>query len=464
MNALMRVLLPPRSLEAELEEYERDDPTRTDVLAWSVATWLASLSLLRALEAALFAWIIFVVLFRFRASMRVLRAAIWTPPFLLLVGYLLVTAAATLAYGRENMWSLVMPERKFLIPFLLVPVLHRWRLLLLGLVAGGAIEVAVMLCRAAMRSPVWPELKIDLVDGTEWTLVVLVAATLFAALGTRGATRFAWGALGLLTLSLQGVLSQRAPFVGALVALVATIVVGWRFFARGTRVSIVVAVPLLMGCALAVSTLGGGVAAKRFELIFASGDGGTTVVEEIGPRSRAAPIVDYQTLNEYSSQRLELWRWTAHGISEEPFIGHGRKAWRTEVDRLIDEAPAEVRAERGATIVRWAREIGYSHNTPLDVLFESGFVGASLLFTLVCLGLWGALKRLRDEPIAVIPIAAFVGLCAAAHFEFVFARSIQGATLIAVAVLVLVPRPSAAQWERSGLGRSDAWIARLFGA
>jgi hypothetical protein len=57
-----------------------------------------------------------------------------------------------------------------------------------------------------------------------------------------------------------------------------------------------------------------------------------------------------------------------------------------------------------------------------------------------------------------------VGLCAAAHFEFVFARSIQGATLISVAVLILVPRPSAAQWERSGLGRSDAWIARLFGA
>ncbi|MFM1867938.1 MAG: O-Antigen ligase [Planctomycetota bacterium] len=460
----MRVLLPPRSLEAELEEYERDDPTRTDVLAWSAATWLASLSLLRALEAALFAWLIFVLLFRFRASARVLRAAIWTPAFVLLVGYLLVTAAATLAYGRENMWSLAIPERKFLIPFLLVPVLHRWRLLLLGLVTGGAIEVAVMLCRAGLRVSVWPELKIDLVDGTEWTLVVLVAATMFAALRTRGATSFAWGALGLLTLSLQGMLSQRAPFVGALVALIATIVVGWRFFARGTRVSIVVAVPLLIGCAIAVSSLGGGVTAKRFDLLFESGDGGATVVEEIGPQSRTAPIFDYQTLNEYSSQRLELWRWTANGISEEPFIGHGRKAWRTEVDRLIDEAPAEVRAERGATIVRWAREIGYSHNTPLDVLFESGFIGAGLLVTLIALGLWGAFKRLREEPIAVIPIAAFVGLCAAAQFEFVFARSIQGATLISCAVLVLVPRPSAAQWERSGLGRSDAWIARLFGA
>jgi hypothetical protein len=117
VNALLRVLLPLDRSKAELEEYERDDPTRTDVLAWSAATWLASLSLLRALEAALFAWLIFVVLFRFRASARVLRAAIWTPPFVLLLGYLLVTAAATLAYGRENMWSLAMPERKFLIPF-----------------------------------------------------------------------------------------------------------------------------------------------------------------------------------------------------------------------------------------------------------------------------------------------------------------------------------------------------------
>ena len=446
------VIFPPRSLEAELEEYERADPTRTDVLAWSAAAWLASLSLLRALEAVLFAWLIVVVLFRFRASLRVLRAAFWTPPFLLVFAYLVWTAIATLAYGRDNMWELTIPERRFLIPLLLVPVLHRWRLLLLGLIAGGALEVAIMMVRAALRSSVWPELSTNLVDGTQWTLVVLVAAGTFAMFVARGRVRMVGGILAGLALVFQGALTQRAPFVGSLAAVVAVAVIGWQFFSRRTRLVVGFGAPLLLGLAVGVSALSGGVATKGLTAIRES-----SVVWD----PHRAPTV-YQQLNEYSSQRIELWRWTAHAIGDAPVLGHGRKAWRTEVDRLIDAAPAEVRAERGATVVRWAREIGYSHNTILDVLFESGFVGAGLLLATVILGLRGAFRRLREEPIAVILLAAFFGLCLAAQFEFVFARSIQGATLISVAVLTLVPRPSAAQWERSGLGRSDAWISKLF--
>ena len=247
------VIFPPRSLEAELEEYERADPTRTDVLAWSAAAWLASLSLLRALEAVLFAWLIVVVLFRFRASLRVLRAAFWTPPFLLVFAYLVWTAIATLAYGRENMWELTIPERRFLIPLLLVPVLHRWRLLLLGLIAGGALEVAIMMVRAALRSSVWPELSTNLVDGTQWTLVVLVAAGTFAMFVARGRVRMVGGILAGLALVFQGALTQRAPFVGSLAAVVAVAVIGWQFFSRRTRLVVGFGAPLLLGMAVGVS-------------------------------------------------------------------------------------------------------------------------------------------------------------------------------------------------------------------
>jgi hypothetical protein len=87
-----------------------------------------------------------------------------------------------------------------------------------------------------------------------------------------------------------------------------------------------------------------------------------------------------------------------------------------------------------------------------------------LLGATIVLGLRGAFRRLPGETLAVIPIAAFLGVLVASQFEFVLARSIQGATAFTLGVLVLMPRPSASQWERSGLGRSDGWISRLFGS
>ncbi len=445
MSGWLRVLIPPRSLESELEEYERADPTRTDVLAWSAAAWIASLSTLRILESILFAVVVFVVLFRFRASARVIRAALWTPALACLLLYLLWTTAVTALHlpsidGWRDLGALV-PERRFLIPLMLVPVMHRWRLLLLGLVAGGAIEVAAMLVRAALRASVWPELSVELTDGTQWTLVALVAAGAFAAVSAERAARVGGVAFALLALGLQGSLTQRAPFAGSLVALLAVAVLGFRFLKPRVRIALAIGAPLLLALAIGTSILGGGVAAKRLESL--------------------SSLASYERLNDYTSSRLELWRLTLEAVAEAPIVGHGRGTWRTEIDRVALAEPEQTEAI--ARIVE-AREIQYSHNTVLDVLFESGAIGLVLLGATIVLGLRGAFRRLPGETLAVIPIAAFLGVLVASQFEFVLARSIQGATAFTLGVLVLMPRPSASQWERSGLGRSDGWISRLFGS
>ena len=445
MLGWLRLLTPPRSLEAELEEYERADPRRTDVLAWLASAWIASLSTLRLLESILFALVVFVVLFRFRASARVIRAALWTPALACLLLYLLWTTAVTVAHlppidGWRDLHALV-PERRFLIPLMLVPVLHRWRLLLLGLVAGGAIEVAAMLVRAALRASVWPELSVELTDGTQWTLIALVAAGAFAAVSAERGARIIGATFALLALGLQGSLTQRAPFAGSLFALLAVAVLGYRFLRPRVRVALAILAPVLLALAIGASILGGGVAAKRLESL--------------------SSLASYERLNDYTSSRLELWRLTLRAAAEAPIVGHGRGTWRAEIDRVALAEP-----EQTAAIQRIvdAREIRYSHNTVLDVLFESGAVGLVLLGTTIVLGLRGAFRRLPGETIAVIPIAAFLGVLVASQFEFVIARSIQGATAFTLGVLVLMPRPSASQWERSGLGRSDGWISRLFGS
>jgi O-antigen ligase len=102
--------------------------------------------------------------------------------------------------------------------------------------------------------------------------------------------------------------------------------------------------------------------------------------------------------------------------------------------------------------------VHYSHNSELDVLYTSGVVGLSCLVIVGIIGIRTALRRLRGEPLAAVSIAALAGTLAASQFDFVFARSIPGALLIVLGLIVLLPRPSSSEWSRRGLGREDDWL------
>ena len=440
------MLLPARSLADELEEYERGDFTRTRLLAWCAAAWCASLSLFRPVEAAMFGVVAFICVYRLPATARVWRAALWTPAGMLVVLYLVLTAVITALDPARVEWSELLPKRMFFIPLLLLPVLPRWRLLLAGLAVGAALGALVSFGRALYHWAGQPEFRIEITDGSAWTLTVGVVFGFSALLGSQRLLQIVGVLGGAAILAMQSTMTQRAPVFGALVGLVvlgALAVQRLRF--RG-RIAVAVLIPLAVIGTIALSFLSGGAANKSLREAFGVGD-----------RATAPTVVlpDYEAMSAFSSSRLELWRVTALAVPDRFWFGHGRYAWRADIDGVIDAMPSPTPSSER---IRRAREVKYAHNTPLDVLYESGIVGLGLLAAAFTVGLVGAFRRMHAEPLAIVAVAALVGTLASAQFDHVFQRSIQGAVLCTLAVMVLFPRPSSSAWSRAGLGAQDDGI------
>jgi O-antigen ligase len=415
---------PIGSLAEEIEEYERRDQARTRLMAWTMAAWCAALSSFRPLEAAVFGVASFIAVYRLPATLRVVRAAMRSPVALLVLGYLVVVAVATLRSPvPAGAWT-VLPSRMFAVPLLMLPVLGRWRLLLAGLALGSLAHAAVAVGAAvfASRSP--------LADNGPATLVVL-AGVGTALLCANGGGRRAIGAATLaLAFTAQAHATVRAGFVGILAAI-ATVagLASWR--ARLVAAGV-------------VALAGAGVV-----LLAPRGD---------SPASSIVPArvaFDYESLNEYSSNRLEMWRLTLVASADAPLFGHGRNAWRTTIDAMRPEEGATL---RGAELIWTHREVGYAHNTPVDAIFEAGFVGAAMLFAAAALLLRRARRASRTSVAARVAFAVFVGALALACFDNVFERSIPGALLVGAACLALGPE---VERQRAAFRGRDAWVERL---
>lgn len=421
---------PIGSLAQELDEYERADPARTALLAWTVAGWMAMLSLLRVTEAIWFAIALFIVIYRLPASLRVVMAALRSPPGLLVVGYLAWTALATALGPEPAPWREFVPKRMFLVPIIVLPVLTRWRLLLLGLVAGGAIEAVYLLVAALLsRGPV-PSIPREIADGATAPMAAAVAAGLLAAMAARWRVRVAGAALAALALAMQAQASMRAAVAGSIAGVLAlALAAGGK--ARWTVVALLGAVAAF---ALAGSMIFGGLARES--------------VPEGGPRA------DYGSLNQLSSNRLELWRLTLEAAADRPIVGHGRASWRAEIDAM--------RGSQGeiAPYVEqiWTfRAVQYGHNTLLDVFYESGAVGLFLILAAAAIVMRAAWRARTVSRAALLVPAVLAAACMVAQLDFVFQRSIPGALLIAASCLSFAP---GATRHRTPAG-ADAWLERV---
>ncbi len=394
----------------------------------------------------MFAIALGICAFRWPSALRVYRAALFSPPIALFVLFVLITSLSTLFSVESSSWSDALPKRLFMVPLLVLPVLHRWRLLLAGLAVGACASAVISLGRLTARVMADTDAPIEITDGSAWVLTVGVVAGIaaLAAANTRVrlSVRLMGVALGLGTLLTQCLMTQRAPVVGSLAALALLLLLMWRALTRRTRVVALVAVPLL-------ALIG----------FFASANLGGAVAKSMHQRSNSERhgYGLYDTVNYLSSSRLELWSLTLDSIIERPVFGHGKLAWRTDIPSRIAQAPERTIAMQ--SILDDPR-VHYSHNSELDVLYTSGFAGFACLLAAGILGARAAQRRLRDEPLAMISIASLVGVLASSQFDFVFARAIPGALLVILACIVLVPRPSSSEWSRRGLGREDGWMER----
>lgn len=417
---------PIGSLAEEIEEYERRDQTRTRLLAWSVAAWFVALSLVRPLESALFGVALFIVVYRLPASLRVARAALRSPVWILLVGYLVVAGVSTALSPQAATASTILPNRAFAVPFLVLPVLGRWRLLLAGLVVGAFLQALLAVVAVLIgRDP-------QLTDNGSSTYLALAAAGAALACAPGRARPIAGAAAISTALFAQAHASVRAGFAG-IAAGIAVIVAGAGWRARVT--------------ALAIAVAAGAI-------VLAAAPRGESPAASIVPRASA---LDYESLNEYSSNRLEMWRLTLHASLEHPLLGHGRNAWRSVIDAM---RPDDASLPRGAELIWTHRAVGYSHNTAVDAVFESGILGAGMLAAATALLVRRAWPRSPASIAARLAFAVFVAAIVLALFDNVFERFIPGSLLIGSACVALGPSVERA---RPAFRGRDARVDRLLG-
>jgi hypothetical protein len=421
---------PIRSLAEEVDEYERSDPTRTRLLAWTVAAWCAGISLFRPLEAIAFGIALFIVIYRLPASLRFVLAIVRTPVALALIASLVVTAIATAMWPVPYAPLDLLPKRLFLVPLIVIPVLPRWRLLLAGLVVGGVAQMAYgAIAWILDRAGVAP-LPFETADGAPATLVVCVVMGLVYAFSAGGWLRIGGCALAAVALWFQTLTSMRAAVAASGAALVAYLAI------RPGRTRIALGVMLVAVALLASAILGG---------------------ERDGDAASSGVHLDYASLNDFSSNRLELWRLTLESCGDRIWLGHGRKAWRAEIDaaRPADEATLP----EGAELIWSDRRVGYAHNTPIDLLYESGLVGIACIAVALAIVLRAAWDCRRIGPLGFALAAILVGMLAVSQFDFVVRRSILGMLVLLSGCLVFAPRLA----ERTpGTRSAEERDARLF--
>lgn len=422
--------LPPprhRQLLEALAATEEGDRRLAAVHALAAAGWCFFLVVSRSIEAGFFVALCVLSIWRIKDSWRCGRALLATGPARCVAAWLVVVVAATLLANPPAEWTLAVPRRQFLVPILLVPVLHRWRLLLAGLVIGSGVNAAISLVESLVLVARGEDLIRAALERASFVAPLALVAGL-AAVASRGVgPRLAGVALLVLSGGALATSSQRAILLAAAVGGLVIMLLG--LAGRGWRTWLVIGASsaLLAAGVVGISLALGGAVGKGLGTGF----------------------------NAWTGSRECMWRATIEVGLDRPWFGHGLGAWRETILSLQDAEP-----ERFACLQAVAdhAEVGYAHNLLIDLLFETGVVGVGLWLMALALGLRAAWSRLRREPMLPMALGMLAATIAAAQFDHALARGIPSALLLLLGLLVLVPRPDQDALASRGLGREDDWL------
>ncbi|MFZ9916344.1 MAG: O-antigen ligase family protein, partial [Phycisphaerales bacterium] len=276
-----------------------------------------------------------------------------------------------------------------------------------------SIEAELFASGAALlaRGP-WNSLPREPADGATVPIACAVVVGLAALSSSSWRVRVGGPLAAAAALSMQAQASMRAAVAGSL-AGAATLLLVTRGRTRWTLAAILAVVAAM---ALGASLVLGGLARESMP--------------------REGVRLEYSSLNTLSSNRLELWRLTLAAVKDHPLIGHGRKSWRGDIDTL---RPSDGAIDPYAQQIWTFRGLAYGHNTPIDVLYQSGAVGLALLSAAAALVLRAAWNARGLSPCAALVLPLVVSAFAVAQFDFVFERSIPGAWLLTCACLAFAP-------------------------
>jgi O-antigen ligase len=419
-------------LLAALVSAERRSPT---LMAWTAiiaAGWCLCLGVSRSVEGVFFAGLLVATLLGVRSFASIWWAMLRTLPALCLTIWVSIHIAVSLSRLPIEAWPLALPGRQFLVPLLLAPAIHRWRLLLAAFAFGTLARAPISLFDSyqAIRDGI-PLSRADINSGAFLLAPLFVGG--LAMLASRRARTIAGGAvavsLAALAISLS---SQRGMMVSAAVG-------GLSFLAIRFRRSRLV------------------VAGASATLVAALAAGALGLVAWIGDR----PIEEAaRELNVLSGSRLCMWEATLHLSMGRPLLGHGAGCWRTDAMAMLHSEPDRWEC---LAAVEQHPEVRYCHNTMLDVLHQTGLVGLSIGLGAIAWGLRDAWRRLDQEPVMGAAIAMLVATLVAAQFDHMLARGISCGVFMLLFMIVLIPRPNQHDFARSGLGVADDWVDGLLG-
>ncbi len=115
---------------------------------------------------------------------------------------------------------------------------------------------------------------------------------------------------------------------------------------------------------------------------------------------RVVPEAGVRGMDEYSSSRLQLWRWTLQAIVAQPWLGHGEGQFSTMI------------------FARSGVFYNHPHNVVLQILYEWGIPGLAAIAALVGRVLWPLRSLGRSACTANAPAACgFMGLAAMSVLE-----------------------------------------------
>ncbi len=409
---------------------ERRNPGLAAWHAAIAAGWAFFVPLSRSVEAAFFIALIAVTVLRLGVARRCWWVAMCTVPGLCLVAWVVLVVAAGLATHGLADAAASIPSRQFIVPLLLIPVLHRWRLLIAAL-AIGAIAASVICLSESLAVLLRGDslLEHQFRRGSFVLPIALLASV--AMLGGRGLARRAIGAgSSLLAFGALATTTQRSMLVaafGGLAALAAMPRASTRF-----RLAIIAAMATGLLAIAAVSHWSGA-AAVRFESLW----------EGSGQESR-----------------VELWKVTLEQVREQPWFGHGLRAWRSAMEGVREACPS---CHPSLAILDRRKDLVYSHNLEVDLLFESGAIGLGLLTLGAGWGIAAAFRRASIEPIAPLALSFLIATFVGGQFDHALSRSIPAAITMLLFTVLLIPRPDQTQFDCAALGVEDDWVDRAFG-
>jgi hypothetical protein len=240
---------------ALLSAFRSADKGHPDLAAWHAAiaaAWCFALPLSRSIEGVLFAALLLVSMLRLRRTAPILGRALLDPVGLCILAWSILTIGITLAESGWLAYDTVLPGRQFLLPLMLLPIVHRWRLLIAAFTTGAAgaaiiagVESGLLLLEGGRHR--------DAERPSAARSLPILAIAGLALLGVRSAAGRS-AAVGLLALAACGLatFANRRNAVAVAVSAAMMLALLWRRLDTPARAMATTAIILLLAATVAL--------------------------------------------------------------------------------------------------------------------------------------------------------------------------------------------------------------------